>query len=66
MIVDGERIEQKIYTLLLEDDHLRCTCDELIREDSYFQAKGHYHHCMLWQVARAIEISLLLTKAALK
>lgn len=66
MIVDGEKIEQRIYTQLLKDDRLRCTCDELVREVGYFQAKGHYHHCMLWQVATAIEVSLLLTKEALK
>jgi uncharacterized protein YycO len=49
---------QAIYEILLKDDWLRCTCDESYREDSYHQAQGHYHHCMLWQVARAIEISL--------
>jgi calcineurin-like phosphoesterase family protein len=49
---------QAIYEILLKDDNLRCTCDEYVRKESYFQVQGHYHHCMLWQVARAIEISL--------
>ena len=49
---------QEIYTILLKDDYLRCTCDEVVREESFVQAQGHYHHCMLWQVTRAIEISL--------
>lgn len=49
---------QAIYEILLEDDRLRCTCDESYREDTYFQAGGHYHYCMLYQVARAIELSL--------
>jgi hypothetical protein len=49
---------QAIYEIVLKDDRLRCTCDESYREDSHFQAMGHYHHCMLYQVARAIELSL--------
>jgi len=49
---------QAIYELMLKDDRLRCTCDESYREDSYFQASGHYHHCMLYQVTRAIRLSL--------
>jgi hypothetical protein len=49
---------QAIYEILLKDDKLRCTCGESFREDEFFQAAGHYHQCMLWQVARAIEISL--------
>jgi hypothetical protein len=65
MNTETEKIAQRIYTQLLKDDRLRCTCDQLVREDSYFQAKGHYHNCMLWQVARAIQVSLL-TKEALK
>jgi hypothetical protein len=51
--------QQKIYEILLKDDRLRCTCDESYREDSFHQAQGHYHHCMLWQVVRAIELSLM-------
>jgi len=50
--------KQAIWEILLKDDRLRCTCDESYREDNYFQATGHYHHCMLYQVARAIELSL--------
>ena len=49
---------QAIYAIMLKDNRLRCTCDEVVREDSFFQAQGHYHHCMLYQVTRAIEISL--------
>jgi hypothetical protein len=48
---------QVIYDLMLKDDRLRCTCDDSMREDSFFQASGHYHHCMLYQVTRAIELS---------
>jgi hypothetical protein len=50
--------QQQIYEILLKDDRLRCTCDDVVRETSFRQAQGHYHHCILWQVARAIEISL--------
>jgi hypothetical protein len=50
---------QAIYEILLRDDRLRCTCDESVREERFFQAQGHYTHCMLWQVSRAIEISLM-------
>ncbi len=49
---------QAIYEILLKDDRLRCTCDEVVREEKFHQAQGHYHHCMLYQVTRAIEISL--------
>ena len=49
---------QEIYNILLLDTQLRCTCDEVIREEFIFEARGHYHHCMLWQVARAVDISL--------
>ena len=49
---------QTIYEICLKDDRLRCTCDEVVREESFFQAQGHYHHCMLYQVTRAIELSL--------
>ena len=54
----AEKLEQKIYSILLKDDRLRCTCDAVIREDSFFQAEGHYHHCMLYQITRAITITL--------
>ena len=49
---------QAIYEILLKNDRLQCTCDESFREESYYQAQGHYQHCMLWQVAKAIELSL--------
>ena len=52
-----ESIQQDIWEILLLDSNLRCTCDDAERDTEIFQAKGHYHHCMLWQVARAIEIS---------
>jgi hypothetical protein len=48
---------QIIYNLMLKDDRLRCTCDDSLRHESYYQASGHYHHCMLYQVTRAIELS---------
>ena len=50
---------QEIYEILLKDDRFRCTCDEVVREESFFQVLGHYHHCMLYQVSRAIELSLM-------
>ncbi len=49
-------IEQDIWDILLLDPDLRCTCDEVIRETDIYQAKGHYHHCMLYQVAHTVEI----------
>ena len=52
-----ESIKQDIWEILLLDPDLRCTCDEVIREKEIYQAQGHYHHCMLWQVARAVEVS---------
>lgn len=52
-----ESIQQDIWEILLLEPDLRCTCDEVIRETEIYQAQGHYHHCMLWQVARAVEIS---------
>jgi hypothetical protein len=53
---------QEIYTILLLDANLRCTCDDVIRDESITQARGHYHHCMLWQVTRAIDISLRISE----
>ncbi len=50
--------EQAIYEILLKDDRLRCTCDEVVREEKYVQAEGHYHHCMLYQVTQAIRVTL--------
>ena len=52
-------IEQKIYTQLLKDEKLVCTCDDMIREQSIFQARGLYHSCMLYQVTRAIFMTIL-------
>jgi hypothetical protein len=57
-----ELISQDIWEILLLDTQLRCTCDEVIREKEFHQAQGHYHHCMLWQVARAVEISLRIMR----
>ena len=57
-----ESIEQAVYAKLLEDNKLRCTCDDMIRENTFFQAQGHYHHCMLYQVTRAIVVTLKLEK----
>ena len=57
---------QQIYELCLKDDRLRCTCDEFVREESFFQAQGHYHHCMLYQVTQAIALSLKYCNSQLK
>jgi hypothetical protein len=48
---------QAIYNQMLKDDRVRCTCDDVLRDESFFQANGHYHQCMLYQVTRAIELS---------
>jgi hypothetical protein len=45
----NKSLEQVIYEILLKDPYLRCTCDEVVREESFVQAQGHYHHCMLYQ-----------------
>ncbi len=55
-IIDKQEA-QIIYEIMLKDDRFQCTCDESYREDKYFQAAGHYHHCMLYQVTRAIEVT---------
>ena len=57
-----ELVAQDIWEILLLDPNLRCTCDEVIREKEVHQAQGHYHHCMLWQVAHAVEICLRLMR----
>lgn len=51
--------EQAIYDLMLLYPDFKCTCDDSIRETKIHQAKGHYHHCMLWLVAHAIERSFM-------
>lgn len=48
---------QRIYERMLKDERFRCTCDESFREDSFHQAVGHYNHCMLSQVCRAIRLT---------
>lgn len=55
-------IEQDIWEILLLDPQLRCTCDEVLREEEIHQAKGHYHTCMLYQVAHSVEISIRIMK----
>jgi hypothetical protein len=55
--LDNDR--QAIYEMCLKDDRLRCTCDEVVRDESFFQAQGHYHQCMLYQVSKTIELSLM-------
>ena len=59
MSVDSRKREQSIYELMLLYPDFRCTCDEVIRETEIHQAKGHYHSCMLWLVAHAIERSFM-------
>jgi hypothetical protein len=54
--------EQEIWEILLLYPGLRCTCDEAIKEKEIFQVYGHYHHCMLWLVAHAIEVSLRISQ----
>jgi DNA-binding transcriptional ArsR family regulator len=49
---------QEIFEICLKDNYLRCTCDEVVRESSFYHAEGHYHHCMLYQVTRAIKLSI--------
>jgi hypothetical protein len=56
-IVDNTTIEQAIYTALLKDESVKCTCDEVLRDNNIHQAEGHYHHCMLYQITRAIRIA---------
>jgi hypothetical protein len=60
--LEGMVKSQAIYDICLKDTQLRCTCDEVLREGNFFQAQGHYHHCMLWQVTRAIELSLMYSE----
>ena len=48
--------EQAGYTQALKSDNVRCTCDEILRETDITKARGHYSHCMLHQIVRAIEI----------
>ena len=50
---------QEIYKVLLLDNRLNCTCDDYERETEFHHAYSHYHHCMLWQVAHAIERSIM-------
>jgi hypothetical protein len=59
-VLESGNIEQAIYKTILLDERFTCTCDESYREDKISQAKGHYHHCMLYQVSRAIELTLKL------
>ena len=57
MIEIHKKDSQILYEMMLLDDRFRCTCDDVVREESFFQAGGHYHHCMLYQVHRAIQLS---------
>lgn len=56
------RFAQEVYTGRLQDENLKCTCDDKVRDTEIFKAKGHYHHCMLFQVARAIERTIVRSK----
>ena len=51
-----ESISQDIWNIIVLHPDLRCTCDEAGKETEIHQARGHYHHCMLWQVARAVDV----------
>ena len=59
-MIQEQTSQQAIYEICLQDDRLQCTCDAGMREESFFQASGHYHQCMLYQVTRAIKLSLVL------
>jgi len=61
--MDNTTIDQMIYTRLLEDDNVRCTCDEVLRDNNIKQAESHYHHCMLYQITRTIRIALRIDKS---
>lgn len=50
--------EEDIYRRMLKDDKVRCTCDEAFNETDIKQASGHYHSCMLYQIIRAIRLTL--------
>ena len=52
-----KEIYEQVYQRMLKDSGFRCTCDEVIRETEFHQAEGHYTHCMLHQVTRAIRIT---------
>ena len=45
---------QDIYTLMLRDHHVTCTCDLGMREERISRAREHYHSCMLYQITRTI------------
>lgn len=55
-MMENPTIEQACYTQALKDERVKCTCDESFRDNNFHQAQGHYHHCMLYQVTRAIVI----------
>lgn len=48
-------IQQRVFTILC-NNNLKCSCDESYDEDSLFQARGHYHHCRLWEVTEALRL----------
>lgn len=62
MDTEDAKFAQEVYTGRLQDENLKCTCDDKIRENTIYQAKGHYHYCMLFQVARAIERTIIRSK----
>jgi hypothetical protein len=51
-------LTQRIYERLLKDNNFKCTCSESFREDSFYQAQGHYANCILNQCCRAVNISI--------
>ncbi len=59
---DRNQDAQAVWDRLLKDNYLCCTCDDYMREEKFVHALGHYHHCMLYQVARAVELSLKYCK----
>lgn len=50
--------EQRVWNFIIKDDRVKCTCFVCRMEDSFYQAGGHYRNCMLYQITRAIRLTL--------
>lgn len=50
---------QLVYEKILLDDRIVCDCDECRggQEQLFRHASTHYHHCVLYRICRAIELS---------
>jgi hypothetical protein len=58
MINQVFNLRQEIYKKLLSDERLKCNCDKSITEEYFKSASCHYHQCALYQVTRAIKLTL--------